>query len=79
MSLWPRSGEHSRACASSTGSGGSEPYPWRSTGSYGSRIDTRNLVNAYGKLGKFELWDSSRNGGENGVLTRSSAGPDARS
>lgn len=61
------------APAASAGTIGKHGYV-RDSGCYGSRIDTHDLVNSQGKLGRVELWYSTRNGGENCVITRSSVG-----
>lgn len=47
----------------------------RDSGCYGSRIDSWPIINDLGaRTGTLELWYSSRNGGENCAITRSSVG-----
>lgn len=47
----------------------------RDSGCYGSRIDSWPIINDFGdRTGTLELWYSSRNGGENCAITRSSVG-----
>jgi hypothetical protein len=46
----------------------------RDSGCYGRIIDSKSIVGDFRTLGRVELWYSSRNGGENCVITRSSVG-----